>query len=48
VPAAQVEPCVHAIVTSARTGRVGDGKVFISSVAEVVRIRTGKTGEGAV
>jgi nitrogen regulatory protein P-II 1 len=39
---------VEAIQTAARTGRIGDGKIFISEVIEVVRIRTGETGPGAI
>jgi nitrogen regulatory protein P-II 1 len=35
-------------VNSARTGRIGDGKIFISSVEEVIRIRTGERGEDAI
>lgn len=37
---------VEAIQTSARTGKIGDGKIFVSDVAEVIRIRTGETGAG--
>ena len=36
------------IVKAARTGKIGDGKIFVSSVEQVVRIRTGETGEAAV
>ncbi|MBI5492803.1 MAG: P-II family nitrogen regulator [Deltaproteobacteria bacterium] len=39
---------VDTIVNSARTGRIGDGKVFVLSVDEVVRIRTGERGEDAI
>jgi len=39
---------VDAIVETARTGRIGDGKVFVLSVDEVVRIRTGERGEDAI
>jgi nitrogen regulatory protein P-II 1 len=39
---------VEAIVNAARTGRIGDGKIFISSVEEVIRIRTGERGEDAI
>ena len=42
------ERAVDAIVASARTGRIGDGKIFISTVDEVVRIRTGERGVDAV
>jgi len=43
-----VNPAVEAIVKAAKTGKIGDGKVFVSSVQDVVRIRTGETGEQAV
>ena len=43
-----VDRAVEAIITSARTGRIGDGKIFISTVEEVIRIRTGEKGEAAV
>ena len=43
-----VERCVEAIVKAARTGKIGDGKIFISNVEQVVRIRTGETGESAI
>jgi nitrogen regulatory protein PII len=43
-----VERAVEAIITSARTGKVGDGKIFVSPVDEVVRIRTGESGSAAV
>jgi len=42
------ERAVNAIIKSARTGKIGDGKVFVSSVEEVVRIRTGEKGAIAV
>jgi len=43
-----VEPAMEAIIKSAQTGKIGDGKIFVSSVEQVVRIRTGETGESAV
>src|SRR6202046_2066866 len=43
-----VERAVEAITTAARTGRIGDGKIFVSSVEEVIRIRTGERGEDAI
>jgi nitrogen regulatory protein P-II 1 len=43
-----VERCVDAIVKSAHTGKIGDGKIFITSVERVIRIRTGETDEAAV
>jgi nitrogen regulatory protein PII len=45
---AQVAGVVDAIVKSAKTGKIGDGKIFVSSVESVLRIRTGETGEQAV
>ena len=44
----QVERAVEAIQQAARTGRIGDGKIFVFDVGQVVRIRTGETGEEAV
>jgi nitrogen regulatory protein P-II 1 len=43
-----VERAVEAITQAARTGRIGDGKIFISTVDEAIRIRTGETGAEAV
>lgn len=48
VPDAQLAPSLEAIQSAARTGRIGDGKIFISDIIEVVRIRTGETGAAAV
>ena len=45
---ADVDRCVDAIVKAARTGKIGDGKIFITTVERVVRIRTGETDESAV
>jgi nitrogen regulatory protein PII len=45
---ALVEKAMDAIVKAARTGKIGDGKIFVIDVAQVVRIRTGETGEDAV
>jgi len=44
----RVEQVVGAIVKAASTGRIGDGKIFVSSVDEAIRIRTGETGEIAI
>ena len=44
----EVDRCVEAIVRAARTGKIGDGKIFITSVEQVVRIRTGEINEAAV
>ncbi|MBL4863605.1 MAG: transcriptional regulator [Rhodobiaceae bacterium] len=43
-----VEKAVEAIQNAARTGRIGDGKIFISTVEEAIRIRTGETGTEAI
>jgi nitrogen regulatory protein P-II 1 len=43
-----VERAVEAIINAARTGRIGDGKIFISPIDEVIRIRTGERGEEAI
>jgi nitrogen regulatory protein P-II 1 len=48
VSAAMVVKVVDAIRNAARTGEIGDGKIFISDVTEVVRIRTGETGDAAL
>ncbi len=48
LPDKQTEQAIEAIVKAARTGRIGDGKIFVSEVSEVVRIRTGETGEAAI
>ena len=44
----QVDAAVEAIIKSAKTNKIGDGKVFISSIDRVVRIRTGETGPEAI
>ncbi len=43
-----VEPSMDAIVKAARTGKIGDGKIFVTGIEQVIRIRTGETGEAAV
>ena len=48
VPDAQVDEAVKAIVAAARTGEVGDGKIFVMPVSEAVRVRTGERGETAI
>jgi nitrogen regulatory protein P-II 1 len=45
---ADVERCVDAIVAAARTGKIGDGNIFVTNVERVVRIRTGEEDEAAV
>ena len=44
----QVESAIEGIIKAARTGKIGDGKIFVSSVEQVVRIRTGETDESAI
>jgi nitrogen regulatory protein P-II 1 len=44
----QVSAAIEAIQIAARTGRIGDGKIFISDILDVIRIRTGETGPGAI
>jgi len=48
VGADKLDAVVEAIVKAARTGKIGDGKIFVSSVEQVVRIRTGETNEAAI
>lgn len=43
-----VKPTVDAIISGARTGKIGDGKIFVSTLEQVVRIRTGETGTDAI
>ena len=43
-----VEGAIEAIVKAARTGKIGDGKIFVTAVEQVIRIRTGESGEAAV
>ena len=45
---ALVERVIEAVEASARTGKIGDGKIFVTSVEHVVRIRTGETNEAAI
>ena len=42
------EAAIEAIIKAARTGKIGDGKIFVSSVEQIVRIRTGETNEAAI
>ncbi len=44
----QIAAAVEAIQSAARTGKIGDGKIFISDVSDVIRIRTGETGAAAI
>ena len=48
LPKIKMEDVVNAIVKAAQTGRIGDGKIFITNIEEAVRIRTGERGEEAV
>ena len=45
---ADAERCIEAIVKAARTGKIGDGKIFVTSIESVVRIRTGEVNEDVV
>jgi nitrogen regulatory protein P-II 1 len=44
----QVEPAIEAIISAARTGKIGDGKIFVTAVEQAVRIRTGEEGPEAL
>ena len=44
----QVDACIEAIVAAARTGKIGDGKIFVTPLERIIRIRTGEEGEEAV
>ena len=44
----KLDGCVDAITNAAKTGKIGDGKIFISTVERVIRIRTGEEGDSAV
>ncbi len=48
VAASMVDQCIEAITSAARTGKIGDGKIFVSTVERIVRIRTGEEGEEAI
>jgi nitrogen regulatory protein P-II 2 len=48
VPSGTVDKAVEAIVRTARTGQIGDGKIFVSSIDHTVRIRTGETDDSAI
>jgi nitrogen regulatory protein P-II 2 len=48
VGSALVEQTIEAITKAANTGKIGDGKVFVSALEQVIRIRTGETGEDAI
>ena len=48
VPDDLLEPCLNAIIETAQTGKIGDGKIFVYEVERVVRIRTGEENEDAI
>jgi nitrogen regulatory protein P-II 1 len=48
IAADKVDECIEAITSAARTGKIGDGKIFVTSVDQVIRIRTGETDEAAI
>ena len=48
LPDDQIDAAIEAIVSAARTEKIGDGKIFVSPVEQIVRIRTGETDESAV
>ncbi len=48
IPTHLEEKAIEAIIRAARTGKIGDGKIFVSEVQQVVRIRTGETNEDAI
>ncbi|REL26011.1 nitrogen regulatory protein P-II [Thalassotalea euphylliae] len=48
VASSYVERCVDAIIESAQTGKIGDGKIFVTDVERVIRIRTGEEDEAAI
>ena len=48
VPDTLVDQVIEALINAARTGKVGDGKIFMTELCQVVRIRTGESGEAAV
>ena len=44
----QLAAALEAVINAARTGRIGDGKIFVSEISDVIRIRTGETGASAI
>ena len=48
VPSGTVDKAVEAIVRTARTGQIGDGKIFVSAIEQAVRVRTGETDDSAI
>ena len=47
-PTEQVDAIVEAIIKAASTGKIGDGKIFVTPLEQIIRIRTGETGEDAI
>ena len=45
---AEVEQAIEAIINAANTGKIGDGKIFVTNLEQIIRIRTGETGDEAV
>jgi nitrogen regulatory protein P-II 1 len=43
-----VDSIIDTIVTTARTGKIGDGKIFVTNIEQVIRIRTGETDDAAI
>jgi nitrogen regulatory protein P-II 1 len=48
IPKDKLDSVIHAITRSAASGKIGDGKIFVSSIEETIRIRTGEKGEDAL
>ena len=48
IDATQLDKVIEAITKAARTGKIGDGKIFVSDIEQVIRIRTGETGKEAL
>ncbi|MNS58743.1 Nitrogen regulatory protein P-II [compost metagenome] len=48
LPDSQVEAAIEAVVKAARTGKIGDGKIFVTPVEQAIRIRTGESDEEAL
>ncbi|MDG1013168.1 MAG: P-II family nitrogen regulator, partial [Luminiphilus sp.] len=44
----QTDAVIEAITTASHTGKIGDGKIFVTAIDQIIRIRTGETGEAAI
>jgi len=44
----QLDPVIEAITSASHTGKIGDGKIFVTDIDQIIRIRTGETGEAAI